>query len=75
MIRTAAALFVAAMLLSACAGPRGAVESLKPICDALGPPVEFNARDKDNAWHAGPALAPVLDERNRVGENLPCPGY
>lgn len=53
----------------------GSVESLKPICDALGPPIVFNAKNKNSAYHAGPKLAPRLVQQDAVGENLPCPGY
>ena len=61
--------------LGGCLLTDGSVQSLKPICDALGPPIMFNAKDKNSAYHAGPKLVPRLVQQDAVGENLPCPGY
>ena len=53
----------------------GSITSLTPVCEALGPPIQYNTKNKDSAYHAGPKLAPRLSQQNAVGENLPCPGY
>jgi hypothetical protein len=62
------------LLLAACAPP-GAVESLKPVCDALIGPITYNSHNKNSLWHAGPKLAPQIALRNSVGRNLSCPAY
>jgi hypothetical protein len=50
-------------------------ESLKPVCEALGPPHRYNAHTLTSPTHAGPMLAQRLARDNAVGEGLPCPGY
>ena len=64
-----------ALPLGGCFFTAGTVESLKPVCDALGPPIHYNGKDKNSAWHAGPKLGGRLDQQYGVGENLSCPGY
>lgn len=67
-------LLVVSALLPGCA-KQGATESLKPVCEALGPPHEYNPTNKNSSLYAGKTLATRLDRDNSVGENLPCPGY
>lgn len=63
-----------ASLVAGCA-PAGLVTSLKPVCEALGPPHRYNAEVSTSPYHAGPKLADRLARDNRVGENLSCAGY
>lgn len=77
MIKHFILLTLVAMALGGCVttGNSGATVSLKPVCEALGPPHEYNSRNKDSAYHAGPKVSPRLARDNRVGTNLRCPGY
>ena len=69
-------LALASIALGGCATvPAGSTQSLKPVCDALGPPHVYNSKNKDSAYHAGPKVAPRLARDNRVGTNLHCNGY
>jgi hypothetical protein len=63
-----------ALPLGACV-TTGTVDSLKPVCEALGPPIKYNSKNTHSAYHAGPKLAPRLAQQNAVGENLSCGGY
>ena len=62
------------LLITGCA-TTGSVESLKPVCEALGPPHVYNAKNKNSPYHAGPVLATRLHRDNNVGSGLSCPGY
>ena len=64
----------AIFLLSGCVTD-GSTQSLKPICEALGPPIVYNSKNKNSDYHAGPKLAPRLATQNHIGEGLPCPNY
>jgi hypothetical protein len=75
MLLMLAVLVITGFVLAGCATVPGEVKSLKPVCDALGPPHVYNAKNKDSPWHAGPKVAPRLRRDNNVGENLRCPGY
>lgn len=62
--------------LAGCASaPGGSVQSLKPVCAALVGPIQYNSANAKSQRYAGPALAPDLAQRNRVGANLRCPQY
>ena len=50
-------------------------DSKTPVCEALVGPIKYNSTDPRSQRHAGPALAPDLAQRNRVGINLKCPQY
>lgn len=63
-----------AVILGGCAAP-GATESLKPVCAALVGPIHYTSHNPKSLRYAGPALAPDLAKRNRVGVNLHCPAY
>lgn len=45
------------------------------VCDALIGPIHYNSKVTTSPSHAGPALAPELAKRNRVGINLGCTQY
>ena len=62
------------LTLAGCAGP-GTIQSLKPVCDALGDPIRYNPNNIHSKLHAGPDLVTVLEEKNDVGVNLHCKGY
>ena len=64
-----------ALPLAGCLTDSGALQSLQPVCEALGPPIHYNGKNKNSDWHAGPNLANRLDQQYEVGTNLPCPGY
>lgn len=64
-----------ALPLGGCLLTTGSTESLKPVCEALGPPIRYNGKNKNSDYHAGPKLATRLDQQNDVGVGLPCPGY
>lgn len=66
--------FVLACLLGGCTHT-GSTQSLAPVCEALGAPIEYNSRNKNSDYHAGPKLAPRLATQNRVGTGLNCTGY
>ena len=53
-----ATLLVAGSMLAGCATVEGSTQSLAPVCEALGPPHEYNSKNKDSAYHAGPKVAP-----------------
>lgn len=69
-----AAILVLILSLGGCTAS-GSVQGLEPVCEALGPPIVYNSKNKNSDYHAGPKLAPRLATQNGVGENLPCPGY
>ena len=75
LILVVAVLIASGFMLGGCATVPGEAKSLKPVCDVLGPPHVYNAKNKDSPWHAGPKVAPRLRRDNHVGENLRCPGY
>ena len=53
----------------------GTVTGLAPVCEALGPPHEYNSRNKNSDWHAGKFVAHRLARDNQVGSGLHCKGY
>ena len=67
-------LLYAAVVLSGCASS-GSTQSLAPVCEALGPPHEYNSKNKNSRVHAGPDLAKRLSRDNQVGTGLNCEGY
>ena len=66
---------IIALLLGGCATTKRTVESLTPVCKALGPPHVYNTHNFHSPYHAGPKLAPRLHRDNDVGTNLRCKGY
>lgn len=68
-------IILSSLLLLAGCQTTGQVQSLLPVCTALGAPIEYNSKNKDSDWHAGPKLAPRLAKQNRVGVNLACKAY
>lgn len=71
MIRTISAL----LLALAGAGCETTGGTAKNVCDALIGPIKYNSTNPASPRHAGPALAPDLAVRNRVGVNLRCQSY
>jgi hypothetical protein len=67
-------LFLTAFILLGCAN-QGALESLKPVCEALGDPIKYNPDNKNSPYHAGSKLADRIDQQDQVGANLNCNGY
>lgn len=65
-------LILLALALGGCATD-GSTQSLAPVCEALGPVIKYNPRNKDSDYHAGPKLAPQIAYQNRVRVNLSCP--
>lgn len=68
-------LLLTALALASCAGQHGALESLRPVCEALGKPLKYNPNSNKGGWFAGKNLASAIDERDQTGANLSCPGY
>ena len=68
-------ILLGSLLLTGCASKEGLIQSLTPVCTALGAPLKYNPNNKNSPVHAGPALAKQIDQRDDVAENLHCPGY
>ena len=73
-IVVAVILLAVAIILGGCASS-GSTQSLAPVCEALGPPHEYNSKNKNSRVHAGPDLAKRLHRDNLVGTGLRCEGY
>ena len=71
MIR-AISLMVLALALAGC---ETTGSTPKAVCSALVGPILYNSQNAKSQRYAGPALAPDLAVRNRVGVNLRCPAY
>lgn len=64
-----------ALVLASCATTEGLVDSLQPVCKAIGEPFVYNPNNKNSPYHAGSILVRRLAKQNRVGINLACPAY
>jgi hypothetical protein len=71
-------LAIAAVALGGCVTTGAntlSASSTAAICEAVGPPHEYNSTNKNSTRHAGTRLSPRLARDNRVGKYLHCPGY
>jgi hypothetical protein len=64
-----------ALSLCGCATTGVPLNSLQPVCAALGSPIRYNSAKQNSDRYAGKALVPDLAQRNHIGINLGCPAY
>ena len=75
-LRRLSLIVASSILLAACATTNGIeTTKIKPICDALVGPIQYDSRNPKDPRFAGRVLAPDLAVRNKIGGDLDCPAY
>lgn len=70
-------ILTAGLLLGGCETGKEALQgaSKQAVCKALIGPIKYNSQKVESPRFAASQLAPDLATRNRVGQNLGCPGF
>jgi predicted small secreted protein len=77
-----ATIILVAFLLAGCVTTSGQGD-VSNVCEALGAnadangngAIKYNSHKVSSPRHAGPALAPDMATRNKIGIQLHCPGF